>query len=141
MTSYYGHGVGTSAQPILATLKSETRLVSSNEAMVSDDFAMARKLYEFWQSLAPGIPQSNQLKFGKLDPSMMSNMVILDILDGGKDYQWRLFGTTHADQYGEDLTGCVCLRLSATTRLSMHFAVFSIMRQPVQTAVFLSYTT
>lgn len=105
MASYYGDGVGTAAPPILATLKSETRLVPAKEAMASDDFSMAHKLYEFWRSLAPGLPQSKQLKFGKLDPRVMSNMVILDVLDGGKDYQWRLFGTAHADQYGDDLTG------------------------------------
>ena len=105
MASYYGDGIGTSAQPILTTLKSETRLFSAKEAMASDDFSMAQQLYELWQSLATDVPQSKQLKIAKLDPSMMSNMVILDILDGGKDYQWRLFGTTHADQYGDDLTG------------------------------------
>lgn len=105
MASYYGGGVGLKTQPILATLRSETRLLSANEAMASDDFFMARKLYEFWRSLAAGVPKSKQLKFGELDPQVMSNMVILDVLDDGKDYQWRLFGTAHADQYGDDLTG------------------------------------
>lgn len=105
MTSYYGTGTGGLAEPDLATLNSDTRLVPAEEAMASTDFAMARRLYEFWRSLAMGVPQSGQLKVGMLDPSVMSNMVILDILEESGDYQWRLFGTAHADQYGEDLTG------------------------------------
>jgi len=104
MTSYYGTGTGGLAEPDLATLKSQTKVVSAEDALASNDFRMARKLYEFWRTLSPDIPQFDQFKFGQLDPTLMSNMVILDVLDDG-DYRWRLFGTTHADQYGDDLTG------------------------------------
>jgi hypothetical protein len=104
MTSYYGTGTDGLTQPDLATLNSQTKVVSAEDALASDDFRMARKLYEFWRALSPGIPQCDQLKFGQLDPALMSNMVILDVLDDG-DYKWRLFGTMHADQYGDDLTG------------------------------------
>lgn len=101
MASYYGT-VGL-AQPDLATLNSETHIVPADEALLSSDFRMARKLYHLWKSLTPGIPNINQLKPGSLDPTIMSNMVILDVLED--DYQWRLFGTAHTDQYGDDLTG------------------------------------
>ncbi len=105
MTSYYGTGTGGLAEPDLATLNSDTRLVPPEEALASGDFRMARKLHELWRALATDIPQCEQLKPGHLDPSIMSNMVILDVLEQGNDYQWRLFGTAHADQYGDDLTG------------------------------------
>lgn len=105
MTSYYGTGTGGFKQPDLATLNSQTRVVSAEEALASNDFRMARKLYEFWYALSSGVPQCDQLKFGQLDPTLMSNMVILDVLDEDDDYKWRLFGTAHTDQYGEDLTG------------------------------------
>lgn len=103
MTSYYGTGTGGIAQPDLATLNSETKVVSADEALASNDFRMAQKLYEYWRALSADVPKCDQLKFGLLDPAIMSNMVILDVLES--DYQWRLFGTAHADQYGDDLTG------------------------------------
>ena len=103
MTSYYGTGTGALARPDLATLNSETKIVPADQALASDDFRMAHKLYDFWRALSADVPQCDQLKFGLLDPALMSNMVILDVLDN--DYQWRLFGTAHADQYGDDLTG------------------------------------
>ncbi len=105
MTSYYGTGTGGLSEPDLATLNSDTRLIPMDEALASSDFHMARKLYEFWRAQAEGIPNSEQLKPGSLDPTVMPNMVILDVLEDGKDYQWRLFGTAHTDQYGDDLTG------------------------------------
>lgn len=104
MTSYYGTGTGGLAQPDLATLNSQTRVVPAENALASDDFRMAHKLYELWRALSSDVPQCNQLKFSQLDPALMSNMVILDVLDDD-DYKWRLFGTAHADQYGDDLTG------------------------------------
>ena len=105
MTSYYGTGTGGLAEADLATLNSDTRLVPLKEALASGDFCMAQKLYGLWRVLSDDIPHTEQLTPGSLDPAIMSNMVILDVLEQGKDYQWRLFGTAHADQYGDDLTG------------------------------------
>lgn len=105
MASYYGTDTGGLAEADLATLNSDTCLVPLEEALASSDFRMAQKLYGLWRALSDDIPHCEQLKPGSLDPAIMSNMVILDVLEQGNDYQWRLFGTAHADQYGDDLTG------------------------------------
>lgn len=45
-------------------------------------------------------------------PRILPYLVIIDVLDGGADFQWRLFGGAHEKEYGINLKGMILSELA-----------------------------
>ncbi len=68
-------------------------------------FEAARSLVEIWSSW-PGKPPFRQsLDPVQLGAKLLPSIVLLEALDGGSDYRWRIFGSLHEREYGADLRG------------------------------------
>ena len=74
---------------------------------IADDerFRSAVALKEAWLRLPGAIPRRRDVDPTEFGPRLLPKIVILQVLDDGRDYRWRLFGGLHAEQYGADLTG------------------------------------
>ena len=93
------------SRDILRQLVGEFEVVSADKAATSSDFSVANQLYLTWQSRPGAIPHYKEMKPTVIEPSILPNMAVVDIVDGGKDYLFRVYGTAHVAQYGADLTG------------------------------------
>lgn len=85
-------------------------------ATVADDpaFATARHVHAVWDAMAGGeVPDHSRLDPLNLGVSVLPSIVLLDVLGGGADYRWRLFGSRHVEEYGADLTGKTVSELKA----------------------------
>lgn len=63
-------------------------------------------LYRLWDSKRGSrlMPARRDLTTEELTP-WFGNLCIVDVLDGGKDFRYRLYGTTIAREAGFDMTG------------------------------------
>ncbi len=63
-------------------------------------------LYRLWESKrgACSMPARSDLTTEELTP-WFGNLCIVDVLDGGGDFRYRLYGTTIAREAGFDMTG------------------------------------
>ena len=62
---------------------------------------------------AQGIPLASIFNPTMVDQAILPTMFVLDVIEDGTDFRWRLFGTSHAIQYGTDATG---MRVSDAAR-------------------------
>lgn len=67
-----------------------------------------RRLWRVWSGLRAArggaLPARSQLDVVDL-AECWGDLVVLDVVDGGRDFVYRLYGTNVADAYGYDLTG------------------------------------
>src|SRR5262245_27250689 len=63
-------------------------------------------LYQLWHSKRGGrfAPARVDIRAEQLQP-WLGNLILLDVIDGGKDFRYRLFGSVIAREAGFDLTG------------------------------------
>jgi hypothetical protein len=63
-------------------------------------------LFRLWQSKRRGrrLPARGDLRPEELKP-WLGNLIVLDVIDGGRDFRYRLFGTNVVRQAGFDMTG------------------------------------
>jgi hypothetical protein len=84
-------------------------------------------LYQLWQSLKPenGLPLRDEFSFERLqDIGIVANCFVIESLDGGRDWRYRLLGTAITWLFGGDATNIpfsrhfepaeaeLCIRLS-----------------------------
>lgn len=86
-------------------LNSKTRRVSFEEASEVSGFQKPLQIHALWSRLDGDIPQINQLKPTLIPSDILPSMIVLDVLDNGMDFSWRLFGTQHTYYFGVDATG------------------------------------
>lgn len=88
-------------------------LGQSDPAVVYDvseaDLAVDQRLlglFRLWQSKRGGrrLPARADLRPEELKP-WFGNLIVLDVIDGGADFRYRLFGVNIARQAGFDMTG------------------------------------
>lgn len=65
-----------------------------------------RFILGYWKDMArgPSYPLQKQLRPEELGP-VLGNLILLDVIDDGWDYRYRLHGSLIADRFGVDLTG------------------------------------
>lgn len=81
-------------------------LISEEEAGRRESFELSHALCAIWRDLrAEGRARRAAIDPVLLGPRLLPHLVILTVLDGGADFQWRLFGGAHVDEYGVNLTG------------------------------------
>ena len=80
--------------------------VSIRQARRIPDFAMAWDVYQVWSRLSrDGLPAQGDLDPLGFGPKALPNMALLDVVDGGRDYRWRLSGERVSALMGTRLTG------------------------------------
>jgi len=64
------------------------------------------RLFRLWQSKRRGrrLPARGDLRPEELKP-WFGNLIVLDVIDAGRDFRYRLFGTNIVRQAGFDMTG------------------------------------
>ncbi|TNE61818.1 MAG: hypothetical protein EP335_14075 [Alphaproteobacteria bacterium] len=88
-------------------------------------FRLPVKLYDMWMALPGELPSASHVTPTWLGAELLPYMYILDIVDGGQDFRWRLFGTAHAARYGSEATGMLmseAARRDKSAAGSLHFA-------------------
>lgn len=87
-------------------LSTTARVVDPAEATGSRAFDKARQAEAAWRSFsASGHPTRAQVDPLALGAALLPYVVIIEVLDDGFDFRWRLFGSRHEAEYGADLTG------------------------------------
>ena len=82
------------------------RIVDPARAAQDPRYRIARQAHAIWESLStPAIPDRRQIDPIALGPALLPMLVLIDVLEGGRDYRWRLFGTLHEQEYGANLVG------------------------------------
>lgn len=65
-----------------------------------------RFLLRYWVGLRGALPMPRASQIDALDMKpALGNIMILDVLDGGADFRFRLYGATLAEAVGQDWTG------------------------------------
>lgn len=81
-------------------------LISEEAARRLESFELSHALCAIWRNLrAEGRARRAAIDPVLLGPRLLPHLVILTVLDGGADFQWRLFGGAHVDEYGVNLAG------------------------------------
>ncbi len=85
-----------------------------------------RTLYLLWDGKRRGrtLPARSDFDHAELAP-WFGNLILLDVLEGGKDFHYRLFGVTLAEEAGFDMTGRKLSDYPITSLLPHFRAVFA----------------
>ena len=92
------------------------RLVEEFAALEDQRFALPRCGFEIWRRWIPegmSMPPRAALDPLELGSALLPSVVLLEVLQGGSDFQWRIFGSAHEREYGVDLRGVVVSDLMA----------------------------
>ncbi|MEI9991380.1 MAG: PAS domain-containing protein [Rhizomicrobium sp.] len=86
-----------STEPQAASDKSSVYVVSLDEL----DNAVVRTGANYWRGLKGGrkLPARSQLKPRDMS-AILRNVVLVKVIDGGKDYEYRITGDAHVQAYG-----------------------------------------
>ena len=68
-------------------------------------FETARSLVAIWNSWPGEPPIRRSLDPVQLGAELLPSIVLLEALEDGGDYRWRIFGSLHEREYGADLRG------------------------------------
>jgi len=72
-------------------------------------FDRIKPVLDLWHQ-AGEVPDHKDLNPFAFGPSLVPYLVLLNVIEDGADYEWRVFGTRHETEYGANLTG---VRLSS----------------------------
>lgn len=86
--------------------QADAQRVPIRDALGRPEFAMASEVYQVWSRLScSGLPARSDLDPLRFGPKALPNMALIDVLDGGRDYRWRLSGERVSALMGTRLTG------------------------------------
>jgi len=107
------------------TLNSRAEEVSLQAARHLAPFTLPVKLYDMWAALPGTPPKATLVTPSWLGPELLPLMYIVEVLEGGADFRWRLFGTEHTVRYGTEATGMLmseAAKRDTSARDSLAFA-------------------
>jgi hypothetical protein len=79
--------------------------------------ARLRSLFELWDERRDGMPMPNRASIDVLElKAWLGNLLLIDVVEGGRDFRYRVYGSTLAQYYGRDLTGKTLAEARAETR-------------------------
>lgn len=81
-----------------------------------------REIYDYWDSFAR---IDNVPHIAKLDPirfrSALGNVMLIEPLEGGEDFRYRLYGSNIATRLGRDMTGKRVSEIDTASHVSRFF--------------------
>lgn len=81
-------------------------VVPRDRAEGDDSFDLSFRLLAYWERLfAEGRARRSFLDPLLFGPILLPHLVVLNVIDDGRDFEWRLFGGAHIREYGVNLTG------------------------------------
>jgi len=90
-------------------LSSKAREISQEEAFSDADFDYPVELFHLWQQMPKTqggkAPHFREMKPSNISKLILPSMFVMDVVDAGADFRWRLFGTDHAQRFGGEVTG------------------------------------
>lgn len=103
----------------------------SEQCVVLDDgtedrdtrFAGLRPLSAWWQAAEEKPPPRSALDPFSFGGTLVGYLIMLDVINEGADFRWRLFGGRHAQEFGADLTN-----VSISDLIENHPAAIDLMR-------------
>lgn len=81
-----------------------------------------RFLMDYWQRLRGGedVPHATKIDPVEMRPAL-GNVMLLDVLDGGADFRYRLYGSKIAERAGFDMTGKRVSEIGTSTAVATFF--------------------
>lgn len=81
-------------------------ITDGGEVADRNDVDVSTGVYEAWENLhAANRARRAYLTPELFGPRTLPHIIIIDVVDNGRDYRWRLFGGHHVTEYGDNLTG------------------------------------
>jgi len=105
MTAHYDIDGREIPRDELRNLAGKFEIIGADSAAASARFYIPNQLYTLWQSLPGTPPHFSHFKPGVVDPALLPNSVLMDVVGEGEDYKFRVYGTAHVTHFGADLTG------------------------------------
>ncbi|MDF1750217.1 MAG: PAS domain-containing protein [Alphaproteobacteria bacterium] len=91
-------------------------------ALTDSQYTRIQKVHDFWEHLmVNGLASRSQIDPTALGADILPHIVLLDVLDDGTDYRWRLFGSRHEAEYGANLRGKTITEISSGNDVPMEF--------------------
>jgi hypothetical protein len=92
--------------------------------------ARLRRLFEHWDARRRGarLPNRAAIDVVELKP-WLGNLLLIEVIDGGRDFRYRVYGSTLAQYYGRDLTGKTIAEARAETREIVRSEYLSVVRE------------
>jgi hypothetical protein len=104
--------------------KEVVSFVDNETALGDPQYIKIKKAFDFWQSLREhGLPSRSQIDPVALGADILPHVVLIDVIDNGKDYCWRLFGSRHEVEYGVNLKGKTLSEISKKDDVSVQFKI------------------
>ncbi|WP_374764400.1 hypothetical protein [Yunchengibacter salinarum] len=109
-----------SGGPLLQPRVADFSAIEGESLLLPDDVAAPEQGFALGRTLASRVAALGRpLQVHDLTPAffgsaLLPHVTLLDVISGGEDFRWRIFGTAHRDEYGRDLTGCQLSELSAS---------------------------
>lgn len=95
------------------SLTSRAKELSQDEAAINPDFEYPMELFNLWLSMPGEVPHFNEITASIFSARILPSVFIMDVVEHGSDFRWRLFGTDHAKRFGSEVTG---KRMSAVAK-------------------------
>lgn len=86
-------------------LSSRAEEVPLTDALTDPNFEYPVSLHRLWLSMPGDIPHFDEVNPSLLNTQLLPSVFIMDVLEQGSDFRWRLFGTDHARRFGGEVTG------------------------------------
>ncbi|HEX6977879.1 MAG TPA: PAS domain-containing protein [Alphaproteobacteria bacterium] len=95
-----------------------------------------RNLYAFWDRCRAGrtMPFRRDIDVLNLRP-WLGNLMLIDVIDGGADYRYRVYGSVLASYFNRDLTGRCVSSLAASVQEVIHAEYGHVVRHAVPLAI------
>jgi len=91
---------------------SERCLILEDSTMDSDErFSRIRRVVDWWRTVEPSPPKHQELDPFSFGGVLVGYLVLLDVIDDGEDFRWRVFGGRHVQEFGGDLTNVTISQL------------------------------
>lgn len=103
MTSFKSVGDWQSIRELQLT--SIAKRVSLSDAEKQPGFEQPLQLLRMWQNFPGALPHASEVRPKLIHNKTLPSMFVLDVIDNGADFRWRLYGTDHSKYFGKDVTG------------------------------------
>jgi len=86
-------------------LSSRAQELSYEEALADPNFEYPMELHALWSAMPGDIPHFEEVKPSIFGTHLLPSVFIMNVVEQGSDFRWRLFGTDHTQRFGSDITG------------------------------------
>ncbi len=84
---------------------SERCLILDDSVIESDiRFTRIGRISTWWHAASEKPPKRRDMDPFSFGGALVEYLVLLDVIENGEDFQWRIFGGRHAQEFGADLT-------------------------------------